>query len=42
MGGSYYDGSSGRKMEGTDWIKLAEDGDRWRALVNAVIYLRVP
>jgi hypothetical protein len=27
---------------GVDWIGLAEDRDRWRALVNAVMILRVP
>ena len=28
--------------EGMDWIDVARHRDRWRALVNAVMNLRVP
>jgi hypothetical protein len=30
------------KWEGTDWIDLTQDRDRWRALLNRVMNLRIP
>lgn len=28
-------------LRGVDWIPMAEDGDQWLALLNAIIDLRV-
>ena len=30
------------RCRGMDWIQLAQDRDRWRALVTAVMNLQVP
>jgi hypothetical protein len=34
-------GSSRSGMGGMEWIDMAQDRDRWRAVVNAVMNLRI-
>jgi hypothetical protein len=36
------DGRRGDWLAGGEWIHLAQDRDRWRAVVSAVMNLRVP
>ena len=35
-------GWGGGGSGGVDWIFLAQDRERWRAIVNAIMNLRVP
>jgi hypothetical protein len=49
LGDPGVDGKNNIKMDlqeveygGMDWIHLAQDMDRWRIIVNAVMNLRVP
>jgi hypothetical protein len=30
------------EWDGMDWIDLTEDRDQWRALLNALMNLRIP
>jgi len=30
------------RWEGVEWMRLAQDGDQWRAVVNTVMNLGVP
>ena len=37
----HYNGSSRNRLEGVEWIHMAVDRDKWRAVVNTVMNLRV-
>jgi hypothetical protein len=41
MGGCDQNGPQADWLGGVDWIHLGHDRDRWRAVVNAVMNLRV-
>ena len=41
MRGKYENGSLRSGLEGMDWIDLVQDRGRWRAVVKAVMNLRV-
>jgi hypothetical protein len=30
------------EINGVDWVDLAQDKDKWRAVVNVIMNLRVP
>jgi hypothetical protein len=30
------------RWKGVDWIRLSQDRDQWRALINTVMKIRVP
>ena len=42
MGGNIQSSLQEVKYWGMDWIELAEDKDRWRVFVTAVMNLQVP
>jgi hypothetical protein len=42
MGEQYYKESSRNGMDGLEWIDLAQDRDRRRAVMNTVMNLWVP